>query len=63
MVEVIEERAGHEGWVVGGAVRDLLLNNRPKDFDIVTTATPAQVRRWQAWQASPSVLCTTRRLK
>ena len=36
--------AGHDGWVVGGAVRDLLLSCRPKDFDIVTTATPNQAR-------------------
>ena len=34
--------AGHDGWVVGGAVRDLMLSCRPKDFDIVTTATPTQ---------------------
>lgn len=63
MVEVLEGGAGHEGWVVGGAVRDLLLNNRPKDFDIVTTATPAQVRRWQAWQVFPSVLCSVRKFQ
>jgi poly(A) polymerase len=30
---------------VGGAVRDLLLNRDPKDFDIATNATPEQVRR------------------
>lgn len=34
--------AGHEGYVVGGAVRDLLLGLQPKDFDIVTSATPKQ---------------------
>lgn len=37
--------AGHEGYLVGGAVRDLLLQQKPKDYDIVTTATPLQVRR------------------
>eukprot|EP00884_Botryococcus_braunii_P009853 jgi/Botrbrau1/1886/Bobra.0005s0003.1 len=36
--------AGHEGYVVGGAVRDLLLEQQPKDFDIVTSATPHQVK-------------------
>ncbi|KAK9828008.1 hypothetical protein WJX81_008340 [Elliptochloris bilobata] len=36
---------GHGGWVVGGAVRDLLLSTPPKDFDIVTTATPNQVKK------------------
>ena len=34
---------GHEGYLVGGSVRDLLVDSRPKDFDIVTTATPVQV--------------------
>lgn len=29
--------------MVGGAVRDLLLGRQPKDFDILTTATPVQV--------------------
>ena len=34
---------GHEGFLVGGAVRDMLLGKQPKDFDILTTATPVQV--------------------
>jgi poly(A) polymerase len=34
----------HKAFVVGGAVRDLLLKRRPKDFDVVTSATPDQVR-------------------
>lgn len=38
--------AGHEGYVVGGAVRDLLLGLQPKDFDIVTSATPKQASPW-----------------
>ena len=37
--------AGFKGYVVGGAVRDLLLNLRPKDFDVATDATPEQIRR------------------
>jgi poly(A) polymerase len=38
------QRAGHAAFVVGGAVRDLLLGRRPKDFDIATSATPDEVR-------------------
>ncbi|MBH9552839.1 polynucleotide adenylyltransferase PcnB [Inhella gelatinilytica] len=37
--------AGFEAYVVGGAVRDLLLNRRPKDFDVATNATPEQVKQ------------------
>ncbi|MGK0498642.1 MAG: poly(A) polymerase [Oceanicoccus sp.] len=37
-------RAGFEGFLVGGAVRDLLLGGHPKDFDIATDATPEQVK-------------------
>ena len=40
---IIVCHAGHEGYLVGGAVRDLLLGAQPKDFDILTTATPVQV--------------------
>ena len=36
--------AGYEAYVVGGAVRDLLLGMRPKDFDVATNATPEQVK-------------------
>jgi poly(A) polymerase len=36
---------GHAAFVVGGAVRDLLLNREPKDFDLATSATPEQVRQ------------------
>ena len=36
--------AGFEAYIVGGAVRDLLLGLRPKDFDVATTATPEQVK-------------------
>ena len=36
---------GHEAYIVGGAVRDLLLGREPKDFDIATDATPNRVRR------------------
>jgi poly(A) polymerase len=36
--------AGHEAYIVGGAVRDLLVGLRPKDFDVATDATPEQVK-------------------
>jgi poly(A) polymerase len=36
--------AGHQAFLVGGGVRDLLLGRRPKDFDIATDARPEQVR-------------------
>jgi poly(A) polymerase len=36
---------GHEAFVVGGAVRDLMLGRQPKDFDVATDATPEQVHR------------------
>ena len=39
------QAAGYQAFVVGGAVRDLLLNRIPKDFDIATDATPEEVRR------------------
>jgi poly(A) polymerase len=38
------QRAGHAAFVVGGAVRDLLLGRKPKDFDVATSATPEEVR-------------------
>ncbi len=43
VVQTLKE-AGHEAYVVGGAVRDLLLGMRPKDFDVATNATPEQVK-------------------
>jgi len=36
--------AGYEAYIVGGAVRDLLVGLRPKDFDVATNATPEQVK-------------------
>jgi poly(A) polymerase len=37
------QEAGFSAFVVGGAVRDLLLDVAPKDFDVATNATPEQV--------------------
>jgi poly(A) polymerase len=39
------QKAGFEAYIVGGAVRDLLLNRIPKDFDVATDATPEEVNR------------------
>ncbi len=38
-------RHGHEAYLVGGCVRDLLVDGRPKDFDVATSARPDDVRR------------------
>ena len=35
---------GYQAYLVGGCVRDLLLDKKPKDFDVVTNATPAEVK-------------------
>ena len=37
-------RRGHQAYLVGGCVRDLLLRIRPKDFDVATSAHPNQVK-------------------
>jgi poly(A) polymerase len=37
--------AGHQAYLVGGCVRDLLLGREPEDFDVATDATPDQVMR------------------
>jgi len=37
--------AGYQAFLVGGAVRDLLLGLTPKDFDVATNALPEEVRR------------------
>lgn len=39
------QRAGHDAYVVGGAIRDLLTGRVPKDFDIATSARPRSVTR------------------
>ena len=41
---------GAEAYIVGGAVRDMLLGRKPKDFDIATSLSPRQVQKlfWNA---------------
>ncbi len=45
IIHIIKElqNANYETYVVGGAVRDLLLGHEPKDYDISTAATPEQI--------------------
>lgn len=46
-LEVIRRlnNAGYTAYLVGGCIRDLLLSIHPKDFDVVTDATPEQIRK------------------
>lgn len=37
--------AGFEAYIVGGAVRDLLLGRKPKDFDVATDAHPRAIKK------------------
>jgi poly(A) polymerase len=37
--------AGYESYIVGGAVRDLILGKKPKDFDITSAANPARIKK------------------
>jgi poly(A) polymerase len=37
--------SGYESYIVGGAVRDLILKKKPKDFDIASEATPSRIKR------------------
>ncbi|MHB8916505.1 MAG: CCA tRNA nucleotidyltransferase [Desulfocucumaceae bacterium] len=39
------EDGGFKSYLVGGAVRDILIHREPKDYDISTTATPREIRR------------------
>ena len=42
ILTVLEE-AGYEAYIIGGAVRDILMHQKPHDFDIVTSARPDTV--------------------
>lgn len=46
-LKVVEQLklSGYESYLVGGCVRDLLMNIKPKDFDVATNATPEQVKQ------------------
>lgn len=36
---------GYQAYIVGGAIRDLLLGRKPKDFDVVTNAKPKEIKK------------------
>ena len=38
-------RSGFEAYLVGGSVRDLLLQRQPKDFDVATSASPEEIKQ------------------
>ncbi|QWD79513.1 polynucleotide adenylyltransferase PcnB [Polynucleobacter sp. MWH-Spelu-300-X4] len=44
-VTAVLQEAGYDAYIVGGAVRDLLLGIAPKDFDVATDATPEEVQK------------------
>lgn len=46
-VEVVRRlrRFGHNGYIVGGCVRDLLVGREPKDFDVSTSARPEEIKK------------------
>ena len=44
VVEHLRE-CGYDAYIVGGAVRDLIVGRSPKDFDIVTEATPSRIKK------------------
>jgi len=39
------KNAGFDSYIVGGAVRDLILGKKPKDFDIASAASPARIKK------------------
>ncbi len=46
-VRILERlrQSGHDAYIVGGAVRDLLVGRTPKDYDIVTDAEPGRIKK------------------
>jgi poly(A) polymerase len=46
ITEIVAELqdSGYEAYIVGGAIRDLMLDRTPKDYDLSTAATPDQIK-------------------
>src|SRR5213592_46290 len=46
-IEIVQElrRHGHEAYLVGGCVRDMVMNIEPADYDIATNAHPQQITK------------------
>ena len=42
------QNAGYEAYIVGGAVRDFLIDRQPKDYDLSTSATPEEIKKSSA---------------
>ncbi|MDF2596284.1 MAG: tRNA nucleotidyltransferase, partial [Clostridia bacterium] len=47
VLEIIDaiEKAGYEGYIVGGCVRDMLMHRQPSDWDITTSAKPEEIKK------------------
>ena len=47
VLEIIKilNKNNYEAYIVGGAIRDILISLKPKDFDIATNAKPEEIRR------------------
>lgn len=50
------ERAGHEAYIVGGCVRDMLMENKPHDWDVTTSALPQETMALFGHSAIPTGL-------
>ena len=44
ILEILND-SGHEAYLVGGSVRDILMGREPKDWDITTSATPGDLKK------------------
>ncbi|WP_461245785.1 polynucleotide adenylyltransferase PcnB [Treponema sp. R6D11] len=46
-IDIIKKlkNSGYDSYIVGGAVRDLILGKKPKDFDIVSAASPTRIKK------------------
>src|SRR3989344_8243643 len=44
IIEQLNE-AGHEAYIVGGCVRDLIMGTTPKDWDVTTSAKPEEIQK------------------
>eukprot|EP00439_Symbiodinium_sp_Y106_P087200 s17_g41.t2 len=45
VIKRIDKHYGHQAWIVGGAVRDVLCGYKPADVDVATTMTPAMLQQ------------------
>ena len=47
VIQIIEklEKAGYEAYVVGGCVRDFIMDKSPQDWDVTTNAKPEEIQK------------------